>query len=86
MSTATSTQPVSSIAGDVDGDGVVSASDGRALLDYLFRGAATPRGISNADANGDGQVNLSDAIAIFNLINGGSAAMAAPPEQLINST
>ncbi len=51
--------------GDVDHDGKVDASDGHALLSYLFSGGATPAGLTDADYNGDGAIDIADAIQII---------------------
>ena len=53
------------LAGDVDGDGHVSATDGQALLAHLFEGRELPGGLQNADANGDGTVDIADAMSLL---------------------
>ena len=57
-------EPTTPLAGDVDGNGVVDAQDGKALLSHLFNGT-NPEGLANADVNGDGMVNLADATTLF---------------------
>lgn len=53
------------VAGDVDGDGSVSASDVTALYNYFLNGDTTH--LDTSDVDGDGSVNSADltAISIF---------------------
>lgn len=55
------------VQGDVDGDGQLTAADGDALMEYLFRGGEAPQGLKNADVNNDGSVNISDVVRLLNL-------------------
>lgn len=54
-------------AGDMDGDGQITAQDGKLLLNALFGDETSRDSIANADFNGDGSVNISDAIGMLNL-------------------
>ncbi|MBP5560487.1 MAG: hypothetical protein J6X70_01600 [Muribaculaceae bacterium] len=54
-----------SIAGDVNGDGVVSGADVTALYNVLLDNATVA---GDADVNGDGIVNGSDVTALYNLL------------------
>lgn len=56
------------VAGDVNGDGTVNASDITALINKIL-GTADPND-SDCDINGDGTVNSSDITALINLILG----------------
>jgi len=56
------------IAGDVNCDGSVNASDVTALYNYILNGNTTF--INTSDVNGDGSVNASDVTAVYNIILG----------------
>ena len=53
------------VAGDVNGDGIVSGADVTALYNVLLDGA-TPAG--NADVNGDSVVSGADVTALYNIL------------------
>ncbi|MBP5560717.1 MAG: dockerin type I repeat-containing protein [Muribaculaceae bacterium] len=53
------------VAGDVNGDGIVSGADVTALYNVLLDGAI-PAG--NADVNGDSVVSGADVTALYNLL------------------
>ena len=60
--------PVSSwaITGDVDGDGVVTASDITAIYNYLLNNDETF--LATSDVDGDGVVTAVDVTLIYNII------------------
>ncbi len=62
-------QPVVTLLGDVNGDGVIDFSDASALAAYLM-GGNEPAGLANADANGDHTVSIADITAIYAIIFG----------------
>ena len=55
----------SSLAGDVDGNGLVNGSDVTALYNHLLNGNATG---GNADVDGNKVVNGSDVTALYNIL------------------
>jgi len=59
---------LSGLAGDVNGDGNVNASDVTALYNFLLTG--NDESIVNGDQNGDGFINASDVTAVYNIILG----------------
>jgi hypothetical protein len=64
------------VRADSDSSGVVNITDAIVTLDYLFRGAVSPRCLDSADANDDGQVDIVDPVfTILALFAGG----AQPP-------
>ncbi len=66
------------VRGDVLGDGAINLSDAIQLLDYLFRGGATPPCLDAADANDDGAVNLSDPVGILAHLFQGAGDLPGP--------
>ena len=56
------------VAGDVNGDGSVSASDITALYNYLLNGDMTF--FETSDVNNDGAITSSDITAIYNILLG----------------
>lgn len=56
------------VAGDVDADGSVSASDVTALYNYFLNGDTTH--LDTSDVDGDGSVNSADLTAIYNILLG----------------
>ena len=59
---------VSSVVGDVNGDGKCTGSDVTALYNYiLYNDTST---IVNGDQNGDNQITGSDVTAVYNIILG----------------
>ena len=58
--------PFSSLlAGDLDGDGIVSISDAVFLVVYIFADGPAPDPLTLADTNCDGHYNLTDAVVII---------------------
>jgi hypothetical protein len=57
-----------SLAGDVNGDGIVNVGDIIALVNYLYRGGAPPDIPSQADVNGDCLVNVGDVVYLVNYL------------------
>ncbi|MFQ5654332.1 MAG: dockerin type I domain-containing protein [Planctomycetota bacterium] len=79
--------PNPALAGDVDGDGMLTMRDTKALLAYLFHGGEPPAALANADVTGDGSVNIADAIGILSLLqgSGGQASRpTAPPDSAVS--
>ncbi len=65
------TLPSLSVPGDVNCDGVVTASDISALFAYVMNaGALSPEALANADVNGDGNVDATDASLIAQMVFG----------------
>ena len=61
--------PVSvAVAGDVNGDGTVTAADVTALYDYLLNNATTH--LVNGDQTGDGIVTAADVTAVYGILLG----------------
>lgn len=56
------------VAGDVNGDGVCTASDVTALYNYILYNDDSA--IVNGDQNGDGTITASDVTAVYNIILG----------------
>jgi hypothetical protein len=66
------------LSGDVNGDGEITVSDVVYLINYLFKGGASPECpdpyISCSDVNCDGQVSVADVVYLINyLFKGGPA-------------
>lgn len=57
------------VAGDVNGDGVCTASDVTALYNFILYGDNSA--IVSGDQNGDGEITASDVTAIYNIILAG---------------
>lgn len=58
----------SSVYGDVNGDGFVTAADVTAVYDYLLNGDLTY--IATTDVNGDGYITSADITAIYDILLG----------------
>ena len=58
----------SAVAGDVNGDGVLSAADVTALYNFLLNGDDSQ--LVNGDQNGDGQITAADVTAVYTLLLG----------------
>ncbi|MBO4722181.1 MAG: dockerin type I repeat-containing protein [Muribaculaceae bacterium] len=56
------------VPGDVNGDGVVTASDVTAIYNYLLNDDTSL--LINGDQNGDGNITSSDVTAIYNILLG----------------
>ncbi len=56
------------IPGDVNGDGVVTASDVTALYDVMLNGDYSY--VVNGDQNGDNQITATDVTAVYNVLLG----------------
>jgi len=61
------------LVGDINGDGVLSLSDGIALNNYLYAGGVAPVCPAATDFNEDGRTDLSDTMALFNYLFQGGA-------------
>ena len=81
MVNADENKPVPS--GDVNGDGIVSAADAAAMINYLMGKEETVS--ANADMNGDGRVNIADAILLTNKLLNPSAAPSVTPSETPSS-
>lgn len=62
------TAPVA-VAGDVNGDGTVTAADVTALYDYLLNNDTTH--LVNGDQTGDGNITAGDVTAVYSVLLGG---------------
>ena len=60
--------PVTKLAGDVDGDGNVNATDVTALYNYLLLGDSSA--IVNGDQDGDGSITVGDITVVYNILLG----------------
>ena len=58
-------EEITTLQGDVDGNGLVNGSDVTALYNHLLNNAATG---GNADVDNNGVVNGSDVTALYNLL------------------
>lgn len=56
------------ICGDVNGDGLVNASDVVYLINYLFIAGPPPVPLQTGDVNSDGSVNASDVVYLINYL------------------
>jgi hypothetical protein len=56
------------IRGDVNGDGVINASDVVYLINYLFVGGPAPTPLQAGDATSDGLINASDVVYLINYL------------------
>lgn len=57
------------VAGDVNGDGVCTASDVTALYNYILYNDSSA--LVNGDQNGDGDITASDVTAVYNILLNG---------------
>lgn len=62
---------IAGVSGDVNGDGVCTASDVTALYNYILYNDAGA--IVDGDQNGDGTITASDVTAVYNIILNGSS-------------
>ena len=67
------------LAGDVNGDGIVSIEDMSAAVDQLGR-----RGENTGDVNGDGVVDVADLLLIATAIEQGNAAPSLQAEVIVD--
>ncbi len=56
------------VRGDVNGDSIISITDGVRILNYLFRNGPAPECTEAADFNEDGSINIADVIKLFNFL------------------
>lgn len=59
---------LSSIHGDVDGDGEVGVADLTALIDYIFSHDASTIDFTKLDVDRDGEINVGDVVALVDVI------------------
>ena len=64
------TSPVSTIIGDVNGDGEVSITDVALTVNHILGTSSSSINVANADVNGDGDVNVTDVMGIVGIILG----------------
>ena len=57
------------LKGDVNGDGVVTATDVTTLYNYLLNGDETY--LSTSDVNGDGYITSADITLVYNILLNG---------------
>ncbi len=70
--------PVAGLDGmDFNGDGIVNADDGQALLDYATGAAEALTNLDKADLDADGDVDSYDAYLFLNALTSGTATVAA---------
>ena len=78
------------VRGDVDSSGSINLTDGVAVLNYLFLGAAAPSCLDAGDFDDSGGVDLAinDAIGVFNwlFIGGEGPAPPAPAKAAITES
>ena len=63
---------VSSLKGDVNGDGEVRINDVTALIDYLLTNDASNINLNNADCKQDSSINISDVTALIDYLLSGT--------------
>lgn len=73
----------SDITGDVNGDGVVTASDVTALYNFILYNDNTA--IVNGDVNGDGEITASDVTGVYNIILGINTSNVSASDIIPNS-
>ena len=61
-------EPITTITGDVDGDGYVTTVDITAIYNYLLNGDETY--IATSDVDGDGFITTTDITVIYNILLG----------------
>ena len=61
------------VAGDVDGDGIVTSSDVTALYNWLLNNDDSA--IVNGDQDGDGTITASDVTFVYNILLGGGRSL-----------
>lgn len=67
------TEPAVVVEGDVNGDGVLDATDGAALAAYVNGTAELSRqALEQADRNGDGKINMLDVALIYRSLRDGN--------------
>ncbi len=62
------------LAGDADGNGLITISDAVFLIGYIFGGGSAPDPLLAGDADCNGIVTISDAVFLIQYIFGGGAA------------
>ena len=60
--------PIGQVAGDLDGDGEVTADDAKSITDYLLGKAPADFNVNAADFDGDGEVTITDITSIIQSI------------------
>ena len=63
--------PVTTLKGDVDGDGSINSADIVAIYNYILIGEESGIKKEDADVDGNGEVNSADIVAVYNIIIGG---------------
>lgn len=76
---------VSTLRGDVNGDGFVNISDATLLISYLVAPSETIHQV-NADTNNDGQINISDATRLISYLLTGEELEPKPDNEFETET
>ncbi|MBQ6227506.1 MAG: C10 family peptidase [Prevotella sp.] len=63
-------EPLVTLLGDANGDGLINVSDVTAVIRYVLGAVPESFSFANADAHKDGYINMSDVTSIINIILG----------------
>ena len=74
------------VAGDVNGDGRIDATDVVTLYNYIASGTESGVSLEAADVNGDGKVDGADVVEVYNIASGSSAQSGAFGKEIVGAS
>ena len=74
------------VAGDVNGDGRIDATDVVTLYNYIANGTESGVSLEAADVNGDGKVDGADVVEVYNIASGSSAQSGAFGKEIVGAS
>ena len=76
----------SGLAGDVNGDGRIDATDVVTLYNYIANGTESGVSLEAADVNGDGKVDGADVVEVYNIASGSTAQSGAFGKEIVGAS
>ncbi len=74
------------VAGDVNGDGRIDATDVVTLYNYIASGTESGVSLEAADVNGDGKVDGADVVEVYNIASGSTAQSGAFGKEIVGAS
>ena len=74
------------VAGDVNGDDRIDATDVVTLYNYIANGTESGVTLEAADVNGDGKVDGADVVEVYNIASGSTAQSGAFGKEIVGAS